>query len=234
MLWPLLKILTHSGHGSRKECERLIRRRKVEVLGEVCFDPKKKFEIENLTYKIDDSEFTFKEFVYLALNKPKGYECSHSPSHHKSVFELVPENFLNRGVKACGRLDVDTTGLLLFTDDGKFNSNIMSPKKKLPKTYHVTLKHEIDDQLVQKLLDGVYLNDEPDVLVQAIEAEKLEACLLKLKIAEGKYHQVKRMVAACSNRVEGLHREEIGLLNLKSLGLSEGGIAEVSKEKVLG
>jgi 16S rRNA pseudouridine516 synthase len=112
-----------------------------------------------------------------------------------------------------GRLDQDTTGLLLLTDDGKFIHRMSSPKHHMPKVYEVTTKHEITTQQVEKLLSGVVLDDSPKP-VQAAACEKVSDTHLKLTLTEGKYHQVKRMLAAVGNRVEGLHRSAIGHLQL--------------------
>ena len=118
-----------------------------------------------------------------------------------------------QGVQAVGRLDQDTTGLLLLTDDGKFIHRMSSPKHHMPKVYEVTTKHEITAQQVEKLLSGVVLDDCPKP-VQAAACEKVSDTHLKLTLTEGKYHQVKRMLAAVGNRVEGLHRSAIGNLQL--------------------
>ena len=114
-----------------------------------------------------------------------------------------------------GRLDQDTTGLLLLTDDGKFIHRMSSPRHHVPKVYEVTVKHPLDDQQVRKLLEGVVLDDDP-LPVRAAACEALDTHQLRLTLTEGKYHQVKRMVAAVSNRVEGLHRSRMGALQLPS------------------
>ena len=133
-------------------------------------------------------------------------------------------------MEACGRLDVDTTGLILFTDDGQFNRKIMSPKSKLSKTYRVVTKHVIDEDFKLKLEQGVRLKDKPDELVLAEKIEFLSDQELLIVISEGKYHQVKRMIAAAGNRVDQLHRSAIGSLSLKDLGISEGAGTLISDE----
>ena len=117
------------------------------------------------------------------------------------------------GVQAVGRLDQDTTGLLLLSDDGQFVHRMSSPKKHVPKVYEVVTKHPLSEAQVQQLLAGVVLNDDP-APVKAAAAERVSAHHLRLTLSEGKYHQVKRMVAAVSNRVERLHRSQIGALKL--------------------
>jgi 16S rRNA pseudouridine516 synthase len=154
------------------------------------------------------------------LHKPTGTECSQKPSTWPSIYTLLPSPLRLRpqkaavqGVQAVGRLDQDTTGLLLLTDDGKFIHRMSSPKHHMPKVYEVTTKHDITLQQVEKLLAGVVLDDSPKP-VKAAACEKVTDTHLKLTLTEGKYHQVKRMLAAVGNRVEGLHRSAIGNLQL--------------------
>ena len=112
-----------------------------------------------------------------------------------------------------GRLDEDTTGLLLFSDDGQFIHTYTSPKKKVPKVYDVTVKHSLDEYQLQALLSGVQLNDEP-LPISAVACEKNEEYLLRMTVTEGKYHLVKRMIAAAGNRVVALKRVSVGGLAL--------------------
>jgi 16S rRNA pseudouridine516 synthase len=118
-----------------------------------------------------------------------------------------------QGVQAVGRLDQDTTGMLLLTDDGKFIHRMSSPRHHVPKVYEVTVKHLLDDSQVARLLGGVVLDDDPKP-VRAAACEAVGPLHLRLTLTEGKYHQVKRMLAAVGNRVEGLHRSQIGGLSL--------------------
>lgn len=152
--------------------------------------------------------WTYHEKAYIALNKPAGYECSRDPQHHLSVFHLPPQ-LIERGVQPVGRLDQDTTGLLLFSDDGAFVHAFTSPKRKVPKVYVATVRHPLDDEQLAKLRDGVLLHGEtkPSAALGAVARDTHQ---LKLTVLEGKYHQVKRMVAAAGNRVEKLHREWVG------------------------
>jgi 16S rRNA pseudouridine516 synthase len=126
---------------------------------------------------------------------------------------LRPQKSAVQGVQAIGRLDQDTTGLLLLSDDGKFIHRMSSPRQHVPKVYEVTLKHPLDETQVRKLLAGVVLDDDPKP-VRAATCEVVASHHLRLTLTEGKYHQVKRMVAAVSNRVEALHRSRIGGLVL--------------------
>ena len=145
-------------------------------------------------------------------NKPEGVECSQKPKHHKSVLTLLPSNLRERDVQCVGRLDVDTTGLLLLSDDGQFIHKNTSPKKNVDKIYHATCRHPISDEMITALKEGVLLHDENETLKAAnaqVLTEKGDN-VLELTLREGKYHQVKRMVAAAGNRVDALHRVEVG------------------------
>ncbi len=205
----LERLLRSQGFGSRPECRVLIRSDRVSVDGKICDDPYAEFEPDGFSFTVDGVQWKYRKFAYLALNKPCDYECSHKPKHHPSVYNLLPRPFMTRGVQAVGRLDEDATGLLLMTDDGQFIHTYTSPKKLVPKVYEVTTKHVVDDVQVNALLSGVQLNDEPS-LIAAAACEQLSERLMRLTVTEGKYHLVKRMIAAASNRVEALHRVSIG------------------------
>ena len=205
----LERLLRSQGFGSRPECRSLICAGRVTVAGVLCDDPYADFEPAGLQFTVDSLPLTFRKFVYLALNKPSDYECSHKPKHHPSVYSLLPRFLLTRDVQAVGRLDEDTTGLLLLTDDGQFIHTYSSPKKKIPKVYLVSAKHPVDDVQIAALLSGVQLNDEP-APIAAAGCERVSENVIRLTVTEGKYHLVKRMVSAAGNRVEALHRVSVG------------------------
>ncbi len=211
----LERILRSQGFGSRPQSRALICSGRVTVEGNLCLDPSAEFTPEGLNFEVDDLILEFRKFAYLMLNKPARYECSHKPKYHASVYSLLPDFLLVRGVQAVGRLDEDTTGLLLFSDDGQFIHTYTSPKKKIPKVYEVTVKHPVDEFQIAALLEGVQLNDEPQP-VAATGCDLQSERVLRLTVTAGKYHLVKRMVAAAGNRVEGLNRISIGGLHLPS------------------
>ncbi len=215
----LERLLHAQGFGSRKECRALIRAGYVSVAGVPCEDPSAEFDpgstdgSPGLAFAVDDEAWQYRAKAYLMLHKPSGYECSHKPTFHPSVFTLLPRQFLPRDVQCVGRLDQDTTGLLLLSDDGQFIHQWSSGKKRTPKVYEVALKHAADDDFVATLLAGVQLHDEP-APIAAAACERSGDTTLRLTICEGKYHQVKRMIAAAGNRVEALHRSRVGGLAL--------------------
>ncbi len=128
-----------------------------------------------------------------------------------------------------GRLDADTTGLLILTNDGELNHVLTSPRRKLPKTYRVELKHPLTEEQIQRLSEGVVLRDDPEPTAPA-HVLMLSEREMELTITEGRYHQVKRMLAAVGNRVERLHRTAIGKLRLE--GMAEGAWRELSADEV--
>ena len=223
----LQDILYTQGFGTRRVCAGLIQQGLVQVceskepFAHVLYRESAIDIVANgLRFKVQGVDWPYHEKAYVMLHKPAGTECSQKPSTYPSIYTLLPSPLRLRpqkgavqGVQAVGRLDQDTTGLLLLTDDGKFIHRMSSPRHHVPKVYEVTVKHPLDERQVQKLLDGVVLDDDPKP-VRAAACEAVGSHHLRLTLTEGKYHQVKRMVAAVSNRVEGLHRSQIGGLKL--------------------
>ena len=218
----LQEILFSQGFGTRRVCAGLIQQGLVTVANELYSDPAIEFVAQGLQFTVQGTSWQYHEKAYLMLHKPAGYECSQKPSTYPSIYTLLPAPIRQRGggaaagVQAVGRLDQDTTGLLLLSDDGKFIHRMSSPKHHVPKVYEVLVKHAVDDHQIQKLLSGVVLDDDPKP-VRAAACVQTGERQLSLTLTEGKYHQVKRMIAAVSNRVEevgGLHRSRIGELQL--------------------
>lgn len=215
----LERLLHTQGFGSRKECRALIRAGYVSVAGLPCDDPFADFDPGSsdgqpgLEFEVDGARWQYRAQAYLMLHKPAGHECSHKPTFHPSIFRLLPQPLLYRDVQCVGRLDQDTTGLLLLSDDGQFIHQWSSGKKRTPKVYEVTLADAVDAGFVHKLLAGVALSDEP-APIAATACVQTAPTALQLTICEGKYHQVKRMIGALGNRVTALHRSTIGGLKL--------------------
>ncbi|MDD2881882.1 MAG: 16S rRNA pseudouridine(516) synthase [Rhodoferax sp.] len=223
----LQDILYSQGFGTRRVCAGLIQQGFVSVyeqnshLAPVKFaQAAAEFVAEDLRFQVQGVDWPYAEKAYILLNKPTATECSQKPSTYPSIYTLLPSPLRLRpqkgavqGVQAVGRLDQDTTGLLLLTDDGKFIHRMSSPRHHVPKVYEVTVKHPLDERQVSQLLSGVVLDDDPKP-VRAAACEAVSEFHLRLTLTEGKYHQVKRMVAAVSNRVEALHRSQIGGLGL--------------------
>jgi 16S rRNA pseudouridine516 synthase len=216
----LQEILFSQGFGTRRICAGLIQQGRVRVASQVHDDPFERFQPEGLEFEVQGERWPYQARAYLMLHKPAGTECSQRPSAWPSIYTLLPAPLRQRpqkgsvqGVQAVGRLDQDTTGLLLLTDDGSFIHRMSSPRHHVPKVYEVTTRHPVDEVQVERLLAGVVLEDDPKP-VRAAACEAAGTHALRLTLLEGKYHQVKRMVAAVGNRVEALHRSRIGDLVL--------------------
>ncbi|RJG23866.1 pseudouridine synthase [Massilia cavernae] len=215
------RILQSQGFGTRKYCRALVEDGDVSINGEVQTSYKTAIDTTGLVLEVFGEEWKYREHVYIALNKPANFECSRKPSHHPGVLTLLPEQFTWREVQPVGRLDHDTTGMLLMSDDGPFIHAQSSPKRHVPKIYQATAADPVTPELVAQLLSGVQLHDEPAPLAALTCVQRGEH-QLEIVLEQGKYHQVKRMLAAAGNHCSALHRSAIGGLALASLGLAEG------------
>ena len=216
----LQDILYSQGFGPRRVCLGLVQKGLVGVSGTPITDPFAEFDPEGLHFTVEGKSWNYHAKAYVLLHKPAGYECSQKPSAWPSIYTLLPAPLRQRpnkgmtpGVQAIGRLDQDTTGLLLLSDDGAFIHRMSSPKHHVPKVYEVETADPVDDRQVQRLLAGVVLDDDPKP-VKAAACEQTASHALRLTLTEGKYHQVKRMLAAVGNRVVRLHRSRIGRLEI--------------------
>ncbi|TFY96466.1 pseudouridine synthase [Ramlibacter rhizophilus] len=216
----LQALLYSQGFGTRRVCAGLVEQGHVTLAGQPCTDPFTDVNPEGLAFTVQGTPWVYHAKAYLMLHKPAGTECSQKPSAWPSIYTLLPAPLRQRpnkggvdGVQAIGRLDQDTTGLLLLSDDGQFIHRMASPKRHVPKVYEVGTRHPVDARQLERLLAGVQLEDDPRP-VRAAACEATGERALRLTLTEGKYHQVKRMVAAVGNRVETLHRSRIGALDL--------------------
>ena len=209
------QVLFSQGFGSRRECSALLRAGHVQVGGRTVDDADEDLPIESLVFTVQGQPWAFQAQALLMLHKPAGYECSRKPRHHPGVLKLLPLPLQRRGVQPVGRLDEDTTGLLLLTDDGTLIHRLTSPKWHVPKVYEVGTCHAVDEAQVAALRAGVVLHDDP-LPVRAVDCKITGENALRLTLTDGRYHQVKRMVAAVGNRVETLHRSHFGPLALSA------------------
>lgn len=166
---------------------------------------------------------------YFMLYKPQGYVCSHDDGEYPTVFQFFDYPLMNK-LHTAGRLDVDTTGLVLLTDDGQWSHRITSPKHHCEKTYLVTLADPVEAFYAQQLAEGILLRGEKEPCLPA-KMEILDDYNVNLTISEGRYHQVKRMFAALGNKVEALHRWRIGDIVLDE-SLEEGEYRTLSDEEI--
>jgi 16S rRNA pseudouridine516 synthase len=215
------RVLQSQGFGTRKYCRALIEDGDVSIGGVVQTSYKTPVETDGLVINVFDEDWAYREHVYIALYKPANFECSRKPSHHPGVLTLLPEQFTWRDVQPVGRLDHDTTGLLLMSDDGPFIHAQSSPKRHVPKVYQAHTAEPVTSALVEQMLAGVQLHDEPGPL-RAVSCVQRGEHQLEIVLEQGKYHQVKRMLAAAGNHCVVLHRSQLGGLTLEALGIGEG------------
>lgn len=182
---------------------------------------------DQITY--DGNLVGYKEFIYILMNKPRGVLSAANDKSRQTVVDLVPQNIRRQGLFPVGRLDKDTTGLLLITDDGVFAHNCISPKKAISKSYIVKLDGYITDDMINLFKAGVILAD--DIKCKSAILEKIGTNVARIIITEGKYHQIKRMFGTVGLGVNELHRESIGGLVLPD-GLNPGECIEMTKEQL--
>ena len=207
------QMLFTQGFGTRHECRGLIEQGRVSLEDKAVVSAQEEVNPQGKWFTVDGVRWPYVEKAVIILNKPTGFECSMRPTAYPSVLGLLPAPLRYRGVQTIGRLDADTTGLLLLTDDGALNHRLTHPKHHIEKTYRVTLKHAVQEGFVNRLLGGVLLKDEASP-IKAERCSILSNTQITMTVTSGKYHQVKRMVAAASNRVVSLHRESMGGLTM--------------------
>lgn len=205
------KIIASQGQYSRSDVKKLISKKQVAVNGEVVKSANVKADPLTDRITVKGVVLDFKRNVYLMLNKPKGYVSATEDRDHQTVLELVPEAFAGRDIFPAGRLDRDTTGLMIITDDGALAHNILAPKKHVQKIYHVELDIPVTEEMARGFAEGVELND--GVCKEAgLEITGEYAARVTLK--EGRYHQIKRMFGCYGAKVVELHRLAMGNLHL--------------------
>ena len=223
------RILSEQTNYSRKEIKKFVSKGLVLVNGLVVRKSDEKYDDDNISIKINGKDIRVSKHFYLLLNNPKGYISTTVSDKDKTVIDLVPDKYKTRTLFPAGRLDKDTTGLMLITDDGVFAHNILSPKKHIKKIYEVVIDKEISVEMVNGFRDGVKLNDGEckSALLEKIDTNK---CLVTL--TEGRYHQIKRMFGCYKAKVLELKRICMGELYLPS-DLGVGEVREVSDEELL-
>jgi 16S rRNA pseudouridine516 synthase len=229
------KILQKQGFGTAKECRLACHQGRVQLTQDegktwtLLKDPDQPWVSGSTRIRFDNWDLPYREKLMVLLHKPPGYECSRNPGQYPSVFEIFPTPFLNRGLQPIGRLDADTTGALLFTDQGEWNHRLAGPRHHVAKTYLAETGTRISDQGVQSLREGLLLRGENKPTLPA-HADAIGPQQLRITLHEGRYHQVKRMLAAIGSPLTRLHRESVGGLHLEGLAQSEW--RELSPEEI--
>lgn len=222
------KIIVEQTKYSRKEVKELVRQKRVLVNGEKISKTDIKIDREKDRIVIDNIEIKVKKYIYLMLNKPKGYISATEDKTMPTVIELVPQEYLHRNLFPAGRLDKDTTGLMIITDDGEFAHNILAPKKHIKKIYEVTLDIDMNKEMIEGFKEGVLLND-----------GECKSALLQITgkntgivtLVEGRYHQIKRMFGCYGAKVIELKRIGMGNFILPE-DLNEGQCREFKEDEL--
>ena len=202
------KLLGHTGWGTRKEIKELCRSGAVAVNGMSCRDSSQKVQPGRDAVTVKGQAVSYEEFYYLMLYKPEGVLSATEDPRAQTVIDLLPQQFSSAGLFPVGRLDKDTTGLLLLTNDGQWAHRITSPKKHVPKVYIARVAGCIPEDIGERFAAGLVLDDGLVCLpAKAVRSGEQE---LTITVQEGKFHQVKRMCAAVGLTVEALHRMRIG------------------------
>lgn len=225
----LERLLASLGFGSRKDARALVRMGVVELNGVVQEDPFVEFATRPETITVNGEEVPTIEKLYIMLDKPLDVECSHNARDHQSVYSILPDRFTAMGLQSVGRLDADSSGLLLLSNQGDFIHKVESPKKGYLKKYRVTLARPFTEEQKAELLRGVMLKGERrEVVAREIE---VDGEFVIISIGEGLYHQVRRMFAAVGNHVETLARISIGPVPMDE-SLGSGGWRYLTEEEV--
>jgi 16S rRNA pseudouridine516 synthase len=213
------KVISSQSNFSRKEVRKMILKKRVTVDGEIVDKYDTKIDQSRVVIAIDGKDIDLKKNIYLILNKPKGYISATEDKSQRTVLELVPEEFKERELFPAGRLDKDTTGLMLITNDGVMAHNILSPRKHIKKIYEVTIDVDMTEEMVKGFKSGIKLSDAE---CKSAELNITGKSLGIVTIREGRYHQIKRMFGCYGAKVLELNRIGMGNLNLpKELKLGE-------------
>ncbi len=222
------KIIASQGKYSRSDVKGLIAKRRVQVDGVTVTSSSVKADPVQSRITIDGVDITVKKHVYLMLHKPKGYVSATEDKEYETVLALVPEEYIGRELFPAGRLDRDTTGLMIITDDGVMAHNILSPKKHVQKVYHVTIDIPVTQAMADGFAAGVELNDG---VCKEAQLNITGAYTAEVTLKEGRYHQIKRMFGCYGAKVVELHRLAMGDLYLPD-DLAEGACRELTVEEL--
>ena len=219
------KFLSNNGFGSRKDVKNLIKKQNIYINCKLIKQADYSFDPTKDIVKVNDQLIKYREFYYFLLNKPKGYISATEDTKQNTVLDLLPEySYLD--LFPVGRLDKDTTGTLLITNDGQLAHSLLSPKKHVDKVYIATLDKDVPPSIIKEFEKGIVLDNE---LTLPAKLEIIEGNIAKVTLHQGKYHQVKRMFSYFGLEVIELHREKFAFLNVD--GLSLGSYRELTLEE---
>lgn len=221
------RFLSNQLGAARREAKELVKSGSVTLNGLPVRDPAVSVDPEKDLVSVRGEPVTYQEHLYLMLNKPKGVICSTEDGRHRTVLDLLPESVRRKGLFPAGRLDIDTEGFVLITDDGAFAHRILSPKRHVSKTYLAVLDSPLGEDAADRFREGIVLPDGTACLPAELTVlEQGDEPVVKVVLFEGKYHQVKRMFEVLGTRVKDLRRVKIGDLELDKT-LASGEVREI-------
>ena len=224
------KILASQGAGTRSEVRKMIWAGRVTADGEICRSIDRRLEPSEHEIAVGGEVLCYRKYLYIMMNKPEGAISASNDSHVQTVIDLLPPSLQRKGLFPVGRLDKDTTGLLIITDDGAFAHSVTSPGKKVFKTYRATLDGALSEADIKYLSEGAVIDGGEQCLPAQVAVLDAESFIYEIKIREGKYHQIKRMAQSVGRRVMALERTAVGALTLDS-ALGRGEARELTERE---
>ncbi|MFA7572611.1 MAG: pseudouridine synthase [Lutispora sp.] len=226
------KILANMGFGSRKEVKKLIKSGAVQIDGNITTDAESKVDPEKQAIKVNGTLINYRKYVYLIMNKPQGVITATEDSRSSTVLDLIDEEYLCFDISPVGRLDKNTEGLLILTNDGEMNHSLTSPKKGVDKVYYAEVSGRVNSKDIKLFKRGITLKDGYKALPADLEIiEESDISKIKVTVREGKYHQVRRMFEAVSKKVIFLKRLSMGSLELDE-DLEPGEYRELTEREI--
>lgn len=222
------KVISSQTEYSRKDIKKLVLQKRIRINGELVLKSDIKIDPYKDLISIDGNSLNVTKNVYLILNKPAGYISATEDRSQKTVLDLIDEKYSHRELFPAGRLDKDTTGMMIITDDGKFAHNILAPKKHISKAYEVEIDIPVTEKMKEGFEKGVKLNDG---VCKTASLEIIGENTAIVILTEGRYHQIKRMFGCFGAKVTKLHRTAMGFLKLPK-DLNEGESRELTKEEL--
>ena len=225
------RFLANSGVGTRKEVKEILKKRKIKVNDSIITDGSTHIDENKDAVKYEEKEISYKPFIYIMMNKPNGVISATEDDEHRTVIDLLGNKYRTYSVFPIGRLDIDTEGLLILTNDGILTHNLLAPNKYVDKKYYVELKNPVLKSDIEKLENGIELENgfvTKNAKVAVIENTENK---VYITITEGKYHQVKRMFKAVNNKVLYLKRVQMGNLKLDDK-LKVGEYRELTEKEI--
>ena len=225
------RFLANSGVGTRKEVKEILKKRKIKVNDSIITDGSIHIDENKHAVKYEEKEISYKPFIYIMMNKPDGVISSTEDDEHRTVIDLLENKYRTYSVFPIGRLDIDTEGLLILTNDGILTHKLLAPNKHVDKKYYVELKNPVLKSDIEKLENGIELENGFVTKNAKVEVIENSEDKVYITITEGKYHQVKRMFKAVNNKVLYLKRVQMGNLKLDDK-LKVGKYRELTEKEI--